>query len=352
MLCATAAFADDCRLDRVAAVDLLVTKDGQVQIPVKINGIQVQIGIDAGSGLSGIWSGATAALNLQPKEIRARGGVRLSAGGAPLTQTVNINGLEIGNSRWPPFEALVYPRSKQFPQSLSTDDVVGFLGQWVFSNFDLELDFGARQLRLYSQKHCPGGPVYWASRYDVLPLQRNLLGNSFITIAINGKLVLTSMSTMIPISTMEEEAAKSILGFDRTSLGDTGGGDGCSNCRSITLKAQSLEIRNARVDIVNSISRSCRLSVPKSESGIASYNCLGAFPLRLGVERAFQTAHVLCQRREETLFYGCKREVSRCGYRADQLGSHQTMMMSALHRGRNYHGQLRGHNVVILNGAK
>jgi hypothetical protein len=302
MLSASAVVADDCRLERVAAVDMIVTKEGQVQIPVEINGIRVQMGIDAGSGLSAVWSGATAALNLQPNERISRG--RLSAGGTPLTQTVNINGLKIGNTRWSSFEVLVYPRNKQFPQSLSEDDAVGFLGQGVFSNLDLEFDFGARQLRFYSQKHCPGRVVYWASRYDVLPLQRNSLGNLYISMAINGKLVSTSMSTMNPISTVEEEAARSILGVDRTSAGgDTGnGGDGCSYCRSITLKAQGLEIRNARVNIVNSVSKSCRLSVPKSENGVATYDCLGAFPLRLGVD-VLSDLHLYYANGEKKLYF-------------------------------------------------
>jgi hypothetical protein len=299
MLYASAVVADDCRLGRVATVDMIVTKDGQVQIPVEINGIRVQMGIDAGSGLSAIWSGATGALNLQPKESIARG--RVNVGGTPLTQTVNINGLKIGDTRWSSFEALIYPRNKQFPQSLNEDDAVGFLGQGVFSNLDLELDFGAHQLRLYSQKHCRGGVVYWASRYDVLPLQKNALGSLYISMAINGKLVSTSMSTMNSISTIEEEAARSILGVDRTSAGGDGG-DGCSYCRSITLKAQGLEIRNARVNIVNRVSKSCRLSVPKSENGVATYDCLGAFPLRLGVN-VLSDLHLYYANAEKKLYF-------------------------------------------------
>jgi len=302
MLCASVVVADDCRLERVATVDMIVTKEGQVQIPVEINGVRLQMGIDAGSGLSAIWSGATAALHLQPKESIAGG--RLNAGGIPLTQTVNINSLKIGNAIWSPVEVLVYPRNKQFPQSISEDDAVGFLGQSVFSGLDLELDFGANQLRLYSQKHCPGGVVYWASRYDVLPLQKNALGNLFISMAINDKLVATSMSTMNKISTIEEEAARIILGVDSTSAGgDTGdGGNGCAYCRSITLKAQGLEIRNARVNIVNSVSKSCRLSVPKSEKGIATYDCLGAFPLRLGVN-VLSDLHLYYANAEKKLYF-------------------------------------------------
>jgi Aspartyl protease len=298
MLCAPAVLADGCRLQRIVAVDLLVTNAGRVQIPVEINGVHVQMGIEAGSGLSGIWSGATAALGLKPKETIALGALR--AGGTPLTQTVHIDSFKIGNTRWPPFSVVVYPRNQQFPQSLSEDDVVGVLGQDVFSSVDLELDFGAHQLRLYSQKHCPGQVVYWARQYDVLPLKKNALGNLFISMAVNGKLVSTSMSTMNSISTIEEEAAKRILGADRTS--DTGGSDGCSYCRSITLKAQGLEIRNSDVNIVNSVWKDCRLSVPKSESGVASYDCLGAFPLRLGLN-VLSKLHLYYANGEKKLYF-------------------------------------------------
>jgi len=279
-----------------------VTKDGQVQIPVEIGGVRVHMGIEAGSGLSAIWSSATAALGLQPKRITARG--RLNAGGIPLTETVNIDGLKIGNVRWSSVEVLVYPRNKYFPQSLGEDDVVGYLGQDLFSKLDVELDFGAHQLRLYSQQHCPGAVVYWSGQYDVLPLQKGKLGNLSMAMAVNGRLVSTSMSTMSPISTIEEEAAKRILGIDRlSSSGDAGGGgDGCSYCRSITLKAQGLEIRNARVTIVNSVSKSCQLNLPRSESGIASYDCLGAFPLHLGVN-VLSTLHLFYANGEKKLYF-------------------------------------------------
>jgi hypothetical protein len=299
LLSARTVVADDCRLERVAAVDMIVSKDGQVQIPVEVNGIHVRMGIDVGSTLSAIWSGATAAFNLQPKEKFASG--RLTAGQASLTQTVKFSDLKIGYAHWASVEVLVYPRNKQFPQALGEDDAVGYLGQGVFANLDVELDFGAHQLRLYSQKHCPGKAVYWTTRYDVLPLQKNALGNLYITMAMNGKLVSTSMSTLIPISTVEEEAAKSILGIDRTSAGGDGG-DGCSYCQSITLKAEGLEIRNARVNVVNSVSKSCRLSVPKSESGVATYDCLGAFPLRLGVN-VLSTLHLYFANGEKKLYF-------------------------------------------------
>lgn len=294
--------ADGCRLERIVAVSLIVTDSGGVRIPVEINGTRVQMGIEVGSALSAIWKGDTAALNLQPRETIARAG--LHVGGTPLTQTVRIDSFKIGNIRWAPFSALVYPRNGEFPQSLSEDDVVGILGQDMFSSVDLELDFGAHQLRVYSQKHCPGKVVYWANQYNVLPLQQNALGNLYISMAANGKLMSTSMSTMNSISTLEEGAARIILGLDRTSVGVDAntGSDGCSFCGSITLKAQGLEIRNARVKIINTVSKDCRLRTPNAEGGAANYDCLGAFPLRLGIN-VLSKLHMYYASAEKKLYF-------------------------------------------------
>jgi hypothetical protein len=301
LMCAPAALADGCRLERVAAVDMSATNTGQVLIPVEIDGIKVQMGIEAGSGLSIIWSGATDGLGLKPKTTIAQG--LLNAGGKPIRQTVRLDSFKIGNTGWAPFSVVVYPRDRQFPQSLGKDDVVGYLGLDVLSAVDIELDFGAHQLRLYTHKHCPGQVVYWAPQYSVLPLEKNALGNLFITMAVNGKLVSTSMSTMSPISTMEEEAAKFILGLDRTSgNADTGGSDGCSFCRSITLKVPGLEIQNARVNVVNNVSKDCRLDAPKSESGIVRYECLNAFPLHLGIN-VLSKLHLYYANGEKKLYF-------------------------------------------------
>src|SRR5271165_4155107 len=116
ILCAPAVLAEGCRFERIAAVDLLVTNSGRVQIPVDINGVHVQMGIEVGSALSAIWTGAAAALNLKSKETIALG--QLRAGSVPLTQTINIKSFKTGNLRWSPFSILVYPRNEDFSQSL------------------------------------------------------------------------------------------------------------------------------------------------------------------------------------------------------------------------------------------
>jgi predicted aspartyl protease len=302
LVCAPVVLADSCQLERIAEVEMSVTKGGQVVVPVEINGNHVKMAIDTTSSMTNIYSGATAALNLKPNDNLKRG--VLSVGATALTHTVDIHALKMANVHWPTVEALVYPWNKLYPPLLSEDDVVGSLGQNMFSGFDLELDFGAHKLRLFSQKHCPGNVVYWARRYDVLPLQKDSLGDSYIIMMANGKRVAANIATMSTISSMEEEAAKKVLGLDRSSAGvdATGGSDGCTFCGSITLNAQGLEIPNARVRIVQTISPGCHLSAPNFVSAVARYDCPGAFPLHLGMN-VLSRLHLYFANAEKNLYF-------------------------------------------------
>jgi hypothetical protein len=101
----------------------------------------------------------------------------------------------------------------------------------------------------------------------------------------NGKPMAANIATMSVISAMEAEAAEKVLGLDRSSAGvdATGGSDGCAFCGSITLKAQGLEIQNARVRMVVTISPGCHLRGPNMFGSAASYDCAGAFPLHIGM---------------------------------------------------------------------
>jgi hypothetical protein len=302
LVCAPAVFADSCQLERIAEVTMSVTKGGQVVVPVEINGIHVKMTINTTGSLTTIYSGAMAGLNLKPIDNIQRG--VFHAGATNLTETVEISSLKMANAHWPLVSALVYPSNNQYPPLLSEDDIVGSLGQGMFGNVDLELDFGALQLRVYSQKHCPGKVVYWSGRFDVLPLQKDGLGDPYITMMANGQPMEANIATMMPISAMEEEAAKKVLGLDRSSAGvdATNGSDGCTFCGSITLKAQGLEIQNARVRMSQTLSPGCHFLPPNPFGAPARYDCMGAFPLHLGMNVLSQL-HLYFANGEKKLYF-------------------------------------------------
>jgi predicted aspartyl protease len=302
LLCSPAVLADSCQLELISEVAMSVTKSGHVVVPVEIDGIRVRMAIDTASSLTNIYSGAMTELNLTPKDTIKNG--LLSVGATTVTETVRIRSLKMANVNWPQVSALVYPWNKPFPPLLSEDEVVGSLGQNMFAGVDLELDFGAHKLRLYSQKHCPGKVVYWARSFDVLPLQKDRLGDSYIAVMANGKPMEANIATMDTISAMEAEAAEKVLGLDRSTAGvdATGGSDGCAFCGSITLKAQGLEIQNARVKMVKTVSPGCHFRVPNIFGAPANYDCAGAFPLHIGMN-VLTKLHLYYANGEKKLYF-------------------------------------------------
>jgi hypothetical protein len=302
LVCAPVVLADGCQLSQMAEVPLTTIKGGQVVVPVVIDGNHVKMAVDTTSSLTYIYSGAVTALNLTAGANLRRNILRVGA--TRLTQTVDIKSLKLANVQWPNINVLVYPLNRQYPPLLGEDDVVGSLGLNLFLGVDVELDFGAQRLRLYSQKHCPGEVVYWASKFDVLPLQKDRLGDSYITMMANGKRMEANLASMAAVSSMEELAASKVLGLDRSSAGvDAGGGsDGCAFCGSITLKAQGLEITNARVRMVRTVPPDCHFTGPTLLGAAARYDCAGAFPLHLGINVLSQL-HLYFANGENKLYF-------------------------------------------------
>jgi hypothetical protein len=56
------------------------------------------------------------------------------------------------------------------------------------------------------------------------------------------------------------------------------------------------------VNIVNTVSKDCRLDAPKSESGVVHYECLNAFPLRLGIN-VLSKLHLYYASGEKKLYF-------------------------------------------------
>ena len=302
LACASVAHGGNCPLERLAEVPMFLTKGGQITVPVEVNGIHVRMALDTTSSLTNIYSGALAGLSLKPRN-NVRPGV-FYAGSKPLTQTVNIDSLKMAIIRWPQANAVVYPWNGQYPGLLAEDDVVGSLGQGALSGVDFELDFADRKLRLYPHKHCPGGVVYWTTAFDVLPLLKDQLGDTYIVMMANGKPMAANMASMSPISSLEEDVARKVLGLDHSTAGvdATGDGDGCSACGSITLKGQGLEIPNARVSMIRTITPGCHFSGPTLVGTPAQYDCGGAFPLHIGMN-VLSRLHLYFATQEKKVYF-------------------------------------------------
>src|SRR5215469_12530498 len=150
----SAANADDCKLGRVASLDF--TEDGAIVVPVSIEGTSVRMFVDTGGMASAV--DPVVANNLHLAQRRIMEGRLYDGAGDPFTYIAQIHDLGLGETHASDLRFLVWPTP-----SFSKQELAGALGTDLLRNYDVDIDFAAHKLNLFSQDHCPGKVVYWAS---------------------------------------------------------------------------------------------------------------------------------------------------------------------------------------------
>jgi predicted aspartyl protease len=153
--------ATECQLALVA--ELPVTMLGREPlISVSINGHPVQMLMDTGATKSLIWraSAKELDLNISATDTRFYGVDGRDAGGITKIRDFGLAGAMAHN-----VNMFVGGRGNAPAGS------VGLLGEDVISNWDLDIDFSAGKVRLFTPKNCKDGQVvYWAKAFAVLSL--------------------------------------------------------------------------------------------------------------------------------------------------------------------------------------
>jgi predicted aspartyl protease len=226
----SAALAEDCGpLQLITSVNL-IPQGARFLVPVTINNNPAKMLVDTGGGITSINSGATEGLGLHPID-----GARiqlLDSMGNVSKKYVGLDSFAIGGLKTNRIEFMVAPDSG------NNGEIAGALAGDVMSLYDLELDFSAGKLNLFSQKHCPGKVIYW--RHDGVAqvpftLQRPTGNNSrtgfttyvdrgahiWVPVLLDGKPFHAMIDTGSSRSTISANTAKFILGVSAESPGST-----------------------------------------------------------------------------------------------------------------------------------
>jgi hypothetical protein len=164
-------------------------------------------------------------------------------------------------------------------------EVIGTVGMDVFAQIDVELDVSNRKMNLFSQDHCAGHVVYWAKRYDSVPIRFGTLGEFYFPMELEGKKLETTLATGNPMTTLSTDATHKLYNFDKDSpdveVETDAAGRTTAHYRAMKLSAEGLEIINAHIRLIDRPTMSsCYLS---TRFGAASYDgCFGVHPLQLG----------------------------------------------------------------------
>ena len=201
--------AEKCQLLQVATLDLGSETDGEVTIPVAINGQAGRWLIDTGnvrSMISDAWAehmGIQARPSFTPMEM---------FGGTPILTEARVDELKIAAMSTHNYSLMVAP-SRFLPA-----DTIGMLAPDVMSSYDVEFDFAAGQFKMFSQDHCDGKVVYWThGTYARVPFDLSSDTHIVVQVTIDGKEVDAVIDTGSPKSTMSLSAARSLFGLSATS---------------------------------------------------------------------------------------------------------------------------------------
>jgi hypothetical protein len=170
-------------MHRLASVDLKRTSTDSILVPVSINGVAAFMYIEIASHPSLITQQAVDWLKLPVKALGP--GVEAFVGHQRVLDYVSIHDFAVGELAFRDQGLLIDPQITKSAR-YDSDVVVGLLGNGLLWTMDLELDLAAGKLNFYE----PGKfthPVYWATEYEVAPLQRNPLGEFFFPMKLDGR---------------------------------------------------------------------------------------------------------------------------------------------------------------------
>jgi predicted aspartyl protease len=206
LFCFSAARAEDCRLEQIASLEMTQAPQGLV-IPVSIEGIPKSMIVDTGAPLSTIDPRVAKDLQLVTHSIRQ--GAAFTAQGQQFTGLAVIRKLQIGNMHARDLKFLIYPARLS-----ESSDIAGLLGADFLRHYDIDLDFGAHKLNLFSQNHCPGKVIYWpADSVAVVPMHVINTGHIVVPVTLDGSAFSAVFDTGAFGTILTLEAAESYFGL-------------------------------------------------------------------------------------------------------------------------------------------
>ena len=179
---------EPCRLERAVKLDMSVTRDGHVSVPMTIGGKAIGMLIDTGGLVSMLTPPTVAELDLTPQMIplsRIR-----QYGGFTVDHYVTVHDASLGGLKTSKLELLVMPE-RAYPR-----DAGGLLAPDIMRGYDADFDFANATFSLFSQDHCEGQVVYWTHEpYGEVDINLNEFGQITVPVTLDGKEMRATIDT-------------------------------------------------------------------------------------------------------------------------------------------------------------
>ena len=205
--------ARSCALEMVASLDLDPAElPGRAMISAVLNDTPEKMIIDTGAVQTAVTEGIAAQFKLHRSSISQRYRME-DYYGQRIEQVAIIPSLTTGNLRATDVHAFIFPREL-------TSHAAGVIGPDMLSHYEVELDFAASKLNLFSQDHCPGQLVYWThDPVAAVPIRIDDFGHIDLDVTLDGKAIPAHLDTGAPLSSMKLHNADSDFGLKPDSPG-------------------------------------------------------------------------------------------------------------------------------------
>ena len=214
-LCPQLLAAEQCGLKRYVSLDMHEDADDQILVEITIAHTPRLMIVDTGGATSALSEDVVNELKLPKKQIA---GIYFYGGdGSKMTNFVDAD-LDIGAmhaSKWSFLVMRPHP-------SWAARHVAGLLGPDILGKFDLDFDFAANKLNLFSPDHCEGQVVYWTNAFSVIPFELSEEGHIDISLSLDGKDTRGIVDTGANVTTMLAPQAHQLFGIDQSSPGVEG----------------------------------------------------------------------------------------------------------------------------------
>ena len=205
---------------------MTVLPDGRVTVPVSVNGQTMQFLVDTAGVFSEIGEDTAQKLNLKETDPPV---TMYGVGGKLRVKSALIESFKIGNNEARDFHIGVRHGTSQSDAKPNKGGEAfdGLLAPDFLSLFDVEFDFAAKKMYLFSQDHCPGKVVHWTQDgYAELPFQYtggpiSTTPHIRLRMTLDGHDVSTAVDTGAAGSFIGKGAASLIFGIDEASPGVT-----------------------------------------------------------------------------------------------------------------------------------
>ena len=216
MMFAGAVWAQDCSLKQLASLPMTTLPDGEIAVPVKINGKDHLFGVTTVGPLPAISEDIVTQERMDTTQLPNGGYVAFNSpfvdGGTSRATALASMHLQIGNWDAPSAQMAVIPGWK------GTSGVDGVIASSLLVNFDVEFDFKSARLNLYSPDHCPGKVVFWANEYATAPLAQTPNGMTITQVALDGKVVNAGLDLGPTTAHLELDVASVLTGVPAGAL--------------------------------------------------------------------------------------------------------------------------------------